>query len=73
MSEPIKIWPFYDAPEHLREMSQHGGDEDYIALVPAEYENENLVWKFEETGILGCCSTDRYDTPEGIVFIGAHA
>ena len=30
----IRVWRFYDAPEELRALSQHGGDEDWLAVVP---------------------------------------
>lgn len=75
MSEPIKIWRFDEAPEEYRQMSEHGGDEDYIALVPLAYKHrdDSLVWKIEEMGLLGCCSTDRYEVDAGVVYIGAHA
>ena len=31
---PIHVWPFHDAPQAYRDMSPHGGDEDWIALIP---------------------------------------
>lgn len=71
--EPIKIWRYRDAPVHLKAMSEHGGDEDYIALVPLHYRDEHLVWRIEDLGLLGCCSTDKHETPEGDVYIGAHS
>lgn len=31
----IMLWAFDDAPEELRRQSPHGGDEDFLAWVPA--------------------------------------
>ena len=30
----IKIWAWNDAPEHLKALSQHGGDEEGICIIP---------------------------------------
>jgi len=30
----VFMWSFRNAPEHLQQLSPHGGDEDWIALVP---------------------------------------
>ena len=30
----IIVWKFYDAPEELRKLSDNGGDEDWLAIVP---------------------------------------
>ena len=32
----ILVFHFEDAPEALRQLSGHGGDEDWIAVVPPE-------------------------------------
>jgi hypothetical protein len=32
--EPIRVWVWDDAPEEYRNLSQHGGDETWVALVP---------------------------------------
>lgn len=33
--EAICIWPFYAAPIEFRQLSTHGGDEDWIIYIPA--------------------------------------
>lgn len=73
MNDPIKIWRFSGAPDQYQQMSEHGGDEDYIALVPVQYRDEHIVWRIEELGLLGRSSTDKYETQEGDVYIGAHS
>lgn len=73
MSEPIKIWRFRDAPEEYRELSEHGGDEDFVMLVPSALVDEFLIDRVVDLGLLGCSSTDKYERLEGHVFIGAHS
>lgn len=36
MGEPatVVVWPWSDAPEEYRAMSQHGGDEDWVVFIP---------------------------------------
>lgn len=71
--DPIKVWKFKDAPDEYRNLSRHGGDEDWVALVPANYSNEWLGWAEEGTNF-GCCSVSRHELEGGAyVLIGAHA
>ncbi len=69
---PIQIWPFYEAPPEYRALSPHGGDEDWIALIPPEW---NGVPYFLESGSrFGCCDVSEHRLLDGsIVAIGAHA
>jgi len=69
----IIIWPFEDAPETLQNMSPHGGDEDWVALIPAVLKNTGLSWMEEGTSF-GCCRVSEHELPNGDqVRIGAHA
>ena len=67
----IIIWSFYEAPGELRCLSRHGGDEDWIALVPADMEQPSWM----ESGTrFGCCNVSEHTFEDGRqVFIGAHA
>ena len=69
-SDHIKVWPFKSAPEELKALSQAGGDEDWLAVVPnrmlADYCISWLAW-------LGSCRTERYPIAGAAVFIGQHA
>lgn len=38
MREPVKIWRFCDAPKEFQELSDHGGDEDYILWLPPDWD-----------------------------------
>jgi hypothetical protein len=68
---PIQVWRWEDAPDYLKAFSQHGGDEDWVALVPAEDDFE-IPWL--ESPLFGGCDVSRVEMENGdIVFIGAHA
>ena len=70
---PLTLWRFDDAPEAYRELSEHGGDEDWLALIPAHMAEEWFPWM--ETGSwMGCSSVSEHPLPDGsIIRIGAHA
>lgn len=73
MNKPIQIWPFKEAPENLRALSQHGGDEDWLALIPPNLAEEWIPW-LEEGTSFGCCSVSKHKLKDGsVVRIGAHA
>ena len=68
----IKVWPFKQAPNKYQDLSQHGGDEDWLAFVPGE------IWENCEGYIpwidkLGCCEVSEHPVKGGIVFIVVHA
>lgn len=67
----IIVWSFYDAPGELRSLSRHGGDEDWVALVP--YDVERPSWTESGTAF-GCCDVSEHQLIDGRwVYIGAHA
>ena len=68
----IKVWPWRYAPKKHKKLSQHGGDEDWVAFVPNEYGDYWIGWAEEGTAF-GCCSVDEYEVKGGAVLIGAHA
>lgn len=71
-NEPIKMWPFHDAPEDLQALSRHGGDEDWIAVVPAHLAASPLAEDIEDR--LPVCDCQRIRRDDGsLVMIGAHA
>lgn len=65
----IRIWSFKDAPEELRALSENGGDEDWIALIPDElYESGNYWW------LERCANFIEYHPIPGfVVCIGSHS
>lgn len=71
----IRVWRFHEAPEELRELSTHGGDEDWLALVPPSLADEWINW-MQDGGPFGCCSVSEHQHPElpgYVIRIGAHA
>lgn len=65
------IWEFYDAPGELRSLSNHGGDEDWLALLPEGMTQPSWM---ESGGSFGCCSVSEHPLADGrTVYIGAHA
>ncbi len=71
-NEFIKVWKFNEAPLSFQELSDNGGDEDWLALVPASMVDDYARWL--ECPAFGCCCVDRHVLPNGnVVVIGAHA
>lgn len=71
----IKVWRFEDAPKRLRELSRHGGDEDWLALIPPSLTDKFIGW-LEVGGSFGCCNISEYEyseLPGYKIRIGAHA
>jgi len=74
MYEHIKIWRYEDAPEKLQ-ISQNGGDEDWLAEVPPNYANQYISWLESGTNF-GVCDVAVYDHPEKQgwkIHIGCHS
>lgn len=71
---PILVWRWMNAPETLRALSKHGGDEDWVAAVPEDYADDWISWAEEGTPF-GCCDVSRHpsDIDGYVVLIGAHA
>ncbi len=71
--EPIKVWEWDDAPEEFKALSPHGGDEDWVALVPPHLAQRCISW-LESGSSFGCCDVSEHPLPDGsVVKIGAHA
>ena len=67
----IIVWRFYAAPGELRALSPHGGDEDWVALLPEDEEQPSWM---ESGSSFGCCDVSEHQLADGrFVFIGAHA
>lgn len=69
----LRVWRFADAPWPLRDLSPHGGDEDWLLLLPPKFPLDTLEWA--ETGTrFGCCEVSEHRLENGwVVRIGAHA
>lgn len=74
MKEPIRVWRFTDAPEHLQKLSPHGGDEDWIALFPDPDQVRDPGGWWGPGSNFGRCRVSVHDLGYRIrVLIGAHA
>lgn len=78
----ITVWRFDDAPEEYRNLSTHGGDEDWVIFVPQELVGSATALDLElDTGdtwewkrwarVWGWLR--HYEVEGGVVFIAAHA
>lgn len=70
----IRIWRFSDAPEELQQLSEHGGDEDWLALIPPKLADEYIGW-MESGTAFGCFQVSEHQHPElpgYLIRIGAH-
>jgi len=72
----ILVWRWQDAPQKFKELSGHGGDEDWVAFISQncwEMEGEDLpAWMDEGTGF-AWHDVSIHHIENGVVVIGAHA
>lgn len=68
----IKVWRFKDAPPELKALSDNGGDEDWLAVVPDDIAGGYYV-PWLEGPSFGCAHVLTYPIAGAIVFIGCHA
>ena len=66
----ILVWRWADAPDELRALSGHGGDEDWVAVLPPG--TERPQWADSGTAF-GVCDTEAHEFPDFTVLIGAHS
>lgn len=71
-SRAILVWRFEDAPREYRDLSAHGGDEDWVAFVPDGLKDEWIPW-MDSGSSFGCCDVSEHQVDGGVVRIGAHA
>ncbi len=70
-TDVIKVWPFHLAPKELQGLSGHGGDEDWLALLPPGVDHP--LWAESGTSF-GRCDVSSHKLLNGYtVLIGAHA
>lgn len=77
-NNPILVWRFEFAPEELKQLSQHGGDEDWLVEIPPEIlkdKNGNIIWIYWlESSAMGCdYSKHNHPTKEDwVIYIYCH-
>ena len=68
----IQVWRWQDTPGELRAFSDHGGDEDWVALLPSTLQDPPS-W-MEDGSSFGCCCVSEHIYQDGrVICIGAHA
>lgn len=69
----MQVWRFWEAPQELQALSEFGGDEDWVIVVPADEEGRAE----ELANRLVVCDYSQYTAEYGgqrvAVFITAHA
>jgi hypothetical protein len=72
---PILLWSFQDAPEELRKLSGHGGDEDFVLFIPTVRLTAEPEWLENFLNDYATYHGDysTHDIEGGRVYIGAHA
>lgn len=74
-SAPLQIWYWRQAPEELKQLSEHGGDEDWVAVMRKSWiESEHgQIPYFLETKPFAVCDYSQHEYGDYIVIISAHA
>jgi len=68
----IRVWRYKDAPPELQALSDNGGDEDWLAVVPDAIDrNPYISWL--AIPCFGFCDVDQYPIAGAMVYIGCHA
>lgn len=75
----ILIWHWDDAPAELKALSHHGGDEDWLAVMPLSYKDNLPMWM--KNSSFGCCDVSKevvtndmlFNGEDFLLVIGAHA
>jgi hypothetical protein len=70
----IRVYSFREAPNDLRALSPHGGDEDWLAVVPPDYSKRHYISWLQPGSPFGVCNVSEHELIDGtFVYIGAHA
>lgn len=66
----IRVWPFHVAPLEFQQLSYMGGDEDWVAHVPAGWPKPSWL----DGTTFGIQDTVEFDMDDGSkVYIGCHS
>lgn len=72
-AQAITVWNWHDAPEDLRALSEHGGGETWVALVPAHYAREYHLGFLDRIDGSTAPQVEDHPSLQGYeVWIGAH-
>ena len=69
----IKIYKFKNAPRELQGLSDNGGDEDWLAVVPKKIMQQSFDYISFLDGSWFGNSIQKIKRGDNIIFIGSHA
>lgn len=71
----VLCWDFHKAPQCFRDLSDHGGDEDFLVIVPPKVKDTYLHSRLHDNLMCASPSTHPVETSFGEfnVLIFAHA
>ena len=72
---PILVYRFHEAPAALQALSPHGGDEDWLAVIPPHLAETWIGWMEPGTSY-GCCDVSEHPYPGKpgyLIRIGCHS
>jgi len=70
----IKIYEFEFAPKYLQNLSNNGGDEDWIAVVPKKiYDRHCWIGFLESDSFSAGCDQQIIIGKKYVIYIGSHA
>ena len=76
MKKSLLVWRFKDAPQEYQDLSENGGDEDWILFIPLEWGEDGkspwIPWADDDTEF-GIASVQEFQVGNGWVRIGSHA
>ena len=82
VAQAILLWPFHEAPEDFKRLSQSGGDEDFLAFVPDDFfdsryfpSSHGVQYDFLSRlkQAMGVCNTEQHEVEGGFILIGTHS
>ena len=70
-TDRISLWSWSEAPQEFKDLSPHGGDEDFVAFIPGCLTDEFNMRRY--IGRMASCDCYEHEIDGGLVLIGAHA
>lgn len=71
MTPLVEIWDFESAPQEWKDLSKHGGDEDYIVVVRDGF--DGLPLEEERSDFLNRYFWEKHEYNGLEIWIGAHS
>lgn len=69
----MQVYAWADAPEYLKSMSENGGDEDWVIVVPNDEHERNAMAIGTLVDRLAVCDYQTIELVGYVVYITCHA